>query len=157
MKRGLMLFAVMSLLAMSFPLVAQQGPATQTFCVSGVSTGVGWSWGVVSNGGLQSRAVVPPVAAGSGCNALAAAFVGSINANSQCTAAVSPTNPCCFTICCKEGFDFWIGDAAGDPNGKRCKVTNNPGGCSFNPLVIQTDNADVATACPVSSPVDANK
>ncbi|HEX4960290.1 MAG TPA: hypothetical protein VF173_05590 [Thermoanaerobaculia bacterium] len=155
--RNVTFFAFVSLLVMSFPLAAQQGPATQTFCVSGVSTGVGWSWGIISNGGLQSRAVVPPVAAGSGCNTLAAAFAGSINANSQCTATVSATNPCCFTVCCKQGFDFWIGDAAGDPAGKRCKVTNTPGGCSFNPLVIQTDNADVSSACAVGTDASDSK
>jgi hypothetical protein len=141
------LFTLVLVFALSGNLFAQ---ANQTFCVAGVSNGVGWSWGIIINGGLQSRAVVPPVPAGGGCAALTAAFVASINAiPGGCTAKVAAGNPCCFTICCPQGFDFWIGDAAGNPAGARCKVTGNPAGCAFNPLVIQTTNPDVSTACPV--------
>ncbi len=134
-----------ALLVSLAPAQAAQGAATQTFCVSGTSNGVGWSWGIVSNGGLRGRAVVKPLPAGAGCAAFARAFVGSVNSVplSGCTAKVSANNPCCFTITCEEGFDFWIGDANGDPAGDSCKVTDSPDGCSFNPIIFFTKNPAV--------------
>ncbi len=72
-------------------------------------------------------------------------FVASINGTplTSCTAKVRATNKCCFTVTCEEGFDFWIGDANGDPAGDSCKVTENPDGCSFNPIIFYTKNASV--------------
>lgn len=152
-------FAVAALLLSVAAMPALAG--TQTFCISGQSNGVGWSWGIISDGGLQSRANVAPVPAGAGCGALARAFVGSLNANANCTAKVSATNPCCFTVCCKGDFQLWVGNAAGDPD-SGCPVTGNPDGCSFNPLIIQTENSDVSSPCevgvdpvdPVGTPID---
>lgn len=135
--RNLIALIVLTTL-LALPLAAQG--ATSTFCVSGNSDGVGWSWGIVIMGSLQSSAVVEPVEPGAGCEALTAAFVQSINeANEReferCEAEVLADNPCCFTITCKGDLKLFIGDEDGDPSGDRCEVT--PEGCKFNPLVFQ--------------------
>lgn len=116
----------------------------KTFCISGASDGVGWSWGIISqNGGLVYRATNVGVPAGTDANGLAREFERSISGailNGPNQGYRVTRNAECglnyFTISGPDNFQFWIGDAAGTP-ASGCQVTNNPAGCTFNPTVQQ--------------------
>lgn len=124
----------------------------RTFCVSGDSTGIGWSWAIVINGHKVCSSIVEPLPPGRPCKHLVAAFKSSIEQNcgmsSGCTVESTDDN-CCFRVVCKEDFQFFVGDQDGDPE-SGCEVTNNPAGCSFNPLIMETAD-DGNYECPAAS------
>ncbi|HSR53863.1 MAG TPA: hypothetical protein VLV83_23800 [Acidobacteriota bacterium] len=120
----------------------------RTFCIEGRSDGVGWSWGIVSNGQLTCSEVVPRAPEGVGCGGLRDRFVTSLataaNCSPRCFAV--PVDDCCFTLRCERPFRFFVGDAAGDPD-SGCEVTNNPAGCEFNPCIFEVGMGS-ASRCP---------
>lgn len=131
----------MAMVALVLCLVAgeAQAQAAHRFRITGNSTGVGWSWGIIKNHGLFCRGVVASgtVPNGGDCQALRDAFVNSMFLQCPQKIRVRPAeNPCEFTITNlnNDEMQFWVGDEAGDPL-SGCQVTNNPAGCSFNPLI----------------------
>jgi len=112
---------------------------TNTYCISGNSTGAGWSievatWNPPAGGWVGSTGECAGVTEGAGCAALAQAFVDCINntlIEGQGSAAIDPSDPCCFTITSGwNKIDLSVGPAGGDPD---CEVTE--AGCPFNPTI----------------------
>ncbi len=127
--------------------VALAGQVTKTFRVSGSTTGVGWSWGIVIHESLvgsdKEIGPVVPVAGVPDCQQFVDLFINTINGkfpSGRCVAKLAgaggPPPFCEFTITCDEDFQFLVGDAAGT-QASGCEVTNNPGGCQFNPLITE--------------------
>lgn len=105
--------------------------AGNRYCITGTSTGIPWSWTVVSSGGIVSADTVlaGTVPAGGTADAIASAWVDSMSNASPpvVTAMVQVGQPNCFLI---------------TPAGQTltvdiCVVTGNSIGCSFNPTVIE--------------------
>ncbi len=116
------------------------GAMSRTFCISGNSTGAGWSWAVVVNGSTFCQEMqAGPVPAGADCAALTQAFIQSNNQNADCFQnyqAIPHPNPCCFTILGASDFQFFVGPSGTDAT-TGCEVTNNPAGCAFNPIITE--------------------
>ena len=116
--------------------------ATNKYCVSGNSTGAGWSisittWNPPAGGAVGSGGDCPGIPEGSDCVALTQAFVDCINDNiieGQGSASVDPDDPCCFIITSWwNQIDLYVG-----PFGELlpdCEVTE--AGCPFNPFVYK--------------------
>jgi hypothetical protein len=140
MHRGLFacLFAVAAI-TVAATVATPAGAVTKTFCVEGTTTGVAWSWGIVINESLVCSAIVGEGwATGLGPLSIVSGWVNSLVTNCpECTyTTLSQDGRVCFTITCADDFQFWVGDAAGDPL-SGCQITNNPSGCQFNPLVYE--------------------
>lgn len=120
-----LIVCVVSLLSLS---AAAQ--VSQTFCISGNSTGAGWVFALQAQAGYQVLNV-RGVAEGSGPEALAEAWARRINEIYKGRPYSATQKGDCFTITAEFDFVLFVG-----PPGDECKVTNNPQGCSFNPLVI---------------------
>lgn len=129
---------------------------TQTFCISGASTGVGWSSTLQAGANVEILAINPlPV----GANATQIAKEWARRINGQIVASQYQAGPvctqsdgsACFSITGPNGFTLSV--ATGGPD---CVVTNNPSGCTFNPTVIEAlvpvscAIAEVPTLQPVS-------
>ncbi len=110
--------------------------SSQTYCIKGVSDGVGWSWWIDFDDDVQNMTSelhnlnVPPVLpVGAGAVSFACAFAESIG-----MPATSTDN--CFTIRVPRPFSLRVGEAGSIPT---CEVTEwlqvGGGGCRFNPLI----------------------
>jgi len=99
-------------------------------CVTGVSTGVGWSWSV--NG--RTGDVPPVLPVGAPESAIAAAFVQSL-IDHGIRAYVDKTVPDCLNLVIEPlpAAPLLVGPL-GSPN---CLVLNNPNGCTVNPTLLQ--------------------
>jgi hypothetical protein len=124
------------------------GPALAneaTFCISGSSDGVPWSWAIVGSENACKELNVGPLPAGAGPTAFRDAFIASINNNPECFNifhAIPHPDPACFTILKGQALQFYVGPAGTDPSGPGgCLVT--PAGCAFNPIIAEI--APIAT------------
>ncbi|OFX15975.1 MAG: hypothetical protein A2Z18_09255 [Armatimonadetes bacterium RBG_16_58_9] len=126
--------------AAAYVLALSSSPAvgdTQTFCISGTSDGVGWSWGIVQGGGLVcSVKFEGPLPRGADCEQFARQFVEMIKRICPHCKAYLEKEKCCFTIVCEGNFEFWVGAYGGDPSTGK-KVTGSPDPVPFNPLILQ--------------------
>jgi CSLREA domain-containing protein len=108
-------------------------PTGPKFCISGLSTGVGWSWTVTPSSGPQfvGSVAAGTVAAGGTADLIASAWVGSMSA-AGVNAGVLGGQPHCFKILPpKQTLTVQT------LTGPVCTVSGNPSGCSFNPTVIE--------------------
>ncbi len=130
-------------LLLCLALVSTAASATTVrYCIEGQSTGVGWSFDILSlnppaGGAVSVSGDCPPVPPGSSSKKLARAFVNCINAAAQGVgqihAAVDPNNPNYFTISSEHNeIHLSVGPAGGNAD---CEVT--AAGCSFNPLIVR--------------------
>ena len=126
-------------MAIFFATPSSAVATTNTYCISGNSTGAGWSiqvdtWNPPAGGYQSSSSECMGVPQGADCAALAQAFVNCINntlVEGQGFATIDPNDSCCFMI--HSGWnkiDLYVGPAWEDPD---CKVTE--AGCSFNPTI----------------------
>src|SRR5262249_20959669 len=134
------------LILLLLPLAAQAGlgGVDKKFCISGASTGKGWQYTleISTDGGVTYIAGVPDneVPAGAGADALAKAWVDSLNSLHQhrdlpasFKAEVVAGQPNCFIVetvaphAATLDFKLFV---------DTCEITNNPNGCSFNPVVF---------------------
>ncbi|MEM7164789.1 MAG: hypothetical protein AAF581_04955 [Planctomycetota bacterium] len=105
------------------------------FEVSGVALGVPYQFGFGGN--------VDPVpytlnglTHGAGAATIASNFVTAINAlNTPVSASPDPTDSARFVVEAPGNFEFWVSTVSGSP----CKVTDNPTGCSFNPMIVEVN------------------
>jgi hypothetical protein len=119
-----------------------------TFCISGNSTGVGWSftvtnWTPPAGGAIGVPGECGGVPEGSGPEVLAEAFVECINTAGEglITATLVPGQPGCFKI----SGDFSnvrldVGPAGSPAD---CEVTT--AGCSFNPTIYLVPASSIPT------------
>ncbi|HKY31102.1 MAG TPA: hypothetical protein VJV23_01110 [Candidatus Polarisedimenticolia bacterium] len=113
-------------------------PQTQTYCISGTSDGVGWSWWIDLKNDAAGMLTVAephdpaagPIAMGLGPAEFSDEFIGGIGF--VCPGIAQPvTDPGCFSVTAPASFAFWVGAFNGTPN---CNVTSGSG-CSFNPHI----------------------
>ena len=134
--------------------------STQTFCITGDSTGVGWQWGVTftQSGQTTYSGAVPngTVPTGSPASDISSAWVASIVGANEAglSAAQLPASPHCFKVSLSPAagaagaFTFSVGS---------CVVTGNPSGCSFNPTIVQVPPVGGVTELRVSAGGAANE
>jgi len=108
-------------------------PTGQKFCISGPSTGVGWTWTLTPSAGPQVSGSVPTgtVPLGGTAIQIANAWVNS-NPGGLIAAGVTASQ---FTG--GEAHCFQITPGNHTLTVDACTVTGNPNGCSFNPTVIE--------------------
>jgi len=131
--------AVMAAVALLLPIEgALAGSAT--YCVSGSSTGIGWTFFLECEGGGTSvgggNIVDGAIPAGAPCSVLAQQFVDSTNVTGLGWTATLGPGDCCFTVsnpdCTDQNIRLSV-QTAGTP---LCTVTpTNP--CTFNPTITQ--------------------
>jgi hypothetical protein len=142
---ALPLLLCLGLLASSTPVNAQ----SKTFCIHGESDGGpdetgGWSWAIKLNGNPVCSALRMPAIPPSGdeptdAQAFRDAFVEAITADPDCNnivAAIPHPDPRCFTLLFSGDLQFFVGPYDTDAT-QHCEVTNNPGGCPFNPIIME--------------------
>jgi len=118
----------------------EDGNKKQKFCINGQSTGVGWSYAIISGGSLECRDVIAnnTVEEGKGCKDLRDAFVTSLQDKCSVDCTITAEDKCCFEVSCTNGFQLIVSDVDEDP-AKACRVS--PDGCSFNPTIVLTEAA----------------
>lgn len=126
------------------PHTASAAPTTQTFHISGDSTGVSWDYELkscVPGCSVATTKTVGFVPAGpSTCDELVSAWVAKINeapAAGFVAAIVGAAADCNFSVTFDPSFQLWI-------VAPLCKVTGNIAGCAFNPTVTQISGAGLS-------------
>jgi hypothetical protein len=112
-------------------------------CVSGVSTGIGWSWWLESSVGD-----VVALSASAPATDIAAAFVQSLKDHGF-RAYVDRTDPDCLNVLTDPAALLSVGLLGGSPS---CTVTNNPSGCTVNPTIIEAGYLPVFHPVSTDSP-----
>lgn len=108
------------------------------FCIIGSYTGTYFWWQLNS---VAPKSLPPPtLSLGASNSTIAAAFVTSIQNAGIAGLSASLSNPnSCFAVNYGSPFKFYVGTSG---NSTKCEVTNNPGGCTFNPLIIEEEHVD---------------
>lgn len=105
----------------------------RAFEISGTALGIPYEFGF---GGATDPTPYTITGLSHGANppSIAAAFVQGINGlATAATATMHPTNNRRFLLEAPTTFEFWVSTVGATP----CQVTDNPTGCSFNPLIIE--------------------
>ena len=135
MTRQLARLAALAMLLLAFDAGAAEA-VTKTFCVSGTSTGAGWSYGLGGPGLPALQVTTDGVPEGGSAEDLARKWVDSINRAQGDPPAFrarfvrTAGGRAYFSITSPRDFEFEVDG---------CTITGNPAGCSFNPTVEERE------------------